>query len=253
MITLRNIFLHADSEQRDVIAWRGQEITRIEGISDAVFALAITLLAVSMDVPKSFDELLVSLRGFVPFAVCFMLFFGIWSEQNQYFRRYGLHDEMTIKLNAMLLFAVLFFVYPLKFLFTILFKSFSEINGNQMQQLLFIFGGGFIVIRLLLGIMYWHANQRRAHLKLTDRESFETITYMYRNYSVAAVGLLSIVIAAIPIRYFLSLSGLSYVLIGFVSKSVIRKRKSRADKLFVLPGTATADAENEPAGEQITV
>ena len=34
--------------------WRGQEITRIEGLSDAVFAFAITLLVVSVEVPKTF-------------------------------------------------------------------------------------------------------------------------------------------------------------------------------------------------------
>ena len=34
--------------------WRGQEITRIEGLSDAVFAFAITLPVVSLEVPKTF-------------------------------------------------------------------------------------------------------------------------------------------------------------------------------------------------------
>jgi hypothetical protein len=30
--------------------WRGHEITRIEGLSDAVFAFAVTLLVVSLEV-----------------------------------------------------------------------------------------------------------------------------------------------------------------------------------------------------------
>jgi hypothetical protein len=40
--------------------WRGGEISRIEGFSDAVFAFAVTLLVVSLEVPETFSELLTS-------------------------------------------------------------------------------------------------------------------------------------------------------------------------------------------------
>jgi uncharacterized membrane protein len=38
--------------------WRGKEISRLEGLSDAVVAFAVTLLVVSLEVPRTFDELL---------------------------------------------------------------------------------------------------------------------------------------------------------------------------------------------------
>jgi hypothetical protein len=43
--------------------WRGGDISRLEGLSDAVFAFAVTLLVVSLEVPETFDELLGDARA----------------------------------------------------------------------------------------------------------------------------------------------------------------------------------------------
>src|SRR6202022_3095140 len=105
--------------------WRSHEISRIEGLSDVVFAFAVTLLVVSLEVPKTFDELMAVMRGFGAFAICFALLIVVWFNQYKFFRRYGLQDSLTIVLNTALLFVVLFYVYPLKFVFTFLISMFT--------------------------------------------------------------------------------------------------------------------------------
>jgi uncharacterized membrane protein len=59
---------------------RRHEISRLEAFSDAAFAFALTLLVVSLDVRKSYDELIRTMRGFPSFACCFALLVWIWCE-----------------------------------------------------------------------------------------------------------------------------------------------------------------------------
>jgi uncharacterized membrane protein len=100
-------------------SWRGEEVLRIESFSDAVFAFAVTLLVVSLEVPRTFDELISTMQGFFAFAICFWLLLAVWFEHYKFFRRYGTSDYYTMRLSAVLLFIVLFYVYFLKFLFVL--------------------------------------------------------------------------------------------------------------------------------------
>ena len=171
----------------DGFEWRGREVSRLEGLSDAVFGFAITLLVVSLEVPQSVDELLHAMRGFVGFAISFALLFRLWGYQYRFFRRYGLEDPTTIRLNGVLLFVVLFFVYPLKFLTKVLTDFFfgnglsSFHPGNLTRaleaggfKLVLMFYGGFGTVFFVLGLMYLHAYRMRKHLALNELESLDT-------------------------------------------------------------------------------
>ena len=107
---------------------RGEEITRIETLSDAVFAFTISILIMALEVPQTFEELKLTLRSFIPFVATVALVFLFWYHQYRFFRHYGIHDSTVIILNACLLILVLFYVYPLKFLFSLLFGMLTHIN-----------------------------------------------------------------------------------------------------------------------------
>ena len=199
---------------------RGREVTRLEALSDAVFGFAATLLVVSLEVPQTFPELTASLRGFVAFAFSFTMLILIWVAHNGYFRRYGLQDGWTVFLNSVLLFVVLFYVYPLKFLSTALSSLFLKVgparpmitSASQMSWLMIIYGLGFIAVFAVLALLYRHAGTRWQELDLDEVERLEARAW-FRHYLVfVGVGCLSIAIVLTGGPHWLS--GVIYGLIG---------------------------------------
>ena len=229
--------------------WRGHEISRIEGLSDAVFAFAITLLVVSLEVPKTFTELAATMHGFGAFLISFLLLFAVWFNQYKFFRRYGLQDTTTVVLNAALLFVVLFYVYPLKFLFSFLIDEFTgghgEVrlaNGNvaamienheQMARLMEIFSLGYLAVFAVFVLLFWHAYRQREALELNELERFDTrgsIQDAALNCGVAVLSLLVVIVGG-PSRA--GLAGMVYMLSAVVftiNGMVMGKRRRRLEE-----------------------
>lgn len=187
--------------------WRGTEISRIEGLSDAVFAFAITLLVVSLEVPKTFGELREMMRGFVGFGLCFLLLLFVWHAQYIYFRRYALDDRMSFVLNSALLFVVAFYIYPLKFLFTTLVNQFTgyqpldngvpipRMNRSEWTELMMIYGAGYVGIYVIFALLYLHAYRQRDALELNATEVHDTRSMVQEHVAMIGIGVLSILLA----------------------------------------------------------
>lgn len=179
---------------------RGTEVSRVEGFSDCVLGFALTLLVVSLEVPKTFDEMLKALSGYAAFGVCFALLIMIWFNHYTFFRRYGLQDNITLALNAALLFVVVLFVYPLKFLFNNLTLSSTTsgelpIRPDQYPQLFVIYGVGFAAVFLIFVLFYAHAYRLREQLELLPLEIFDTLNSILSNLIFVIVPLISIALA----------------------------------------------------------
>lgn len=230
--------------------WRGGEVSRVEGFSDAVFAFAVTLLVVSLDVPKTAHELFEAMRGFFAFSVCFAILIWIWHQHYFFFRRYGLNDMYTITLNGVLLFVILFYVYPLKFVSTLVTKMFTEsklvivsangavvpvIEEYQSVTLMVLCGLGFIAIFSVFVLLYYRALKKKDILRLNELELFDTRAVLYSYWILMGIGALSISIALIGGASRVGEAGFSYILIGpslgFYWSLKSKKRKKLADKL----------------------
>ena len=178
------------------------EITRLEGFSDAVFGFALTLLVVSLEVPRSYADLMALMSGFLPFACCFALLSWVWYEHNTFFRRYGLQDGVTILLNGGLLFTVLFYVYPLKFMFDSFFARWIPTRDEPVRMALFelanasaVYAAGFVVMMLMFVLLYSRAHARRGELGLTELDVFDLKALRGHHMVSVAVGLVSLAIA----------------------------------------------------------
>jgi Endosomal/lysosomal potassium channel TMEM175 len=203
-------------------------VSRIEALSDGVIAFAITLLVVSLEVPRTFDELLQTMRGFLAFAVTFAMLFHVWFVQYKFFRRYGLDDNFTVWMTGCLLFVVLFYVYPLKFVWTLLVnamfgfgqtveaggRAVPMVRGEQMPTMLAVYGVGFAAVFAIFTLLHWHAYRRRAALGLDEVETYDTRTHVQEHALTALVGLLSTALALSGARLGPFLAGITYWLIG---------------------------------------
>ena len=219
--------------------WRGGDVSRLEALADAVFALSLTLLVVSLEVPRSFDELKAAFVQLPVFAVCFAMLYMICHAHFQFHRRYGLEDAFTSFLNALLLFVVLFYVYPLKFLFSVLYtvilhggpwqldgkgepmvvetargtRFVEAIDGADMPTLMILYGGGFAGVYLIFWLATWWAWRKRDVLELDEAERVTTRWTMSGHLIMLGVGTLSAIYAWLGIGP-AAVSGFLYFLIG---------------------------------------
>ncbi len=207
--------------------WRGGEVSRIEGFSDAVFGFSITLIVVSLEVPKNFAELLASLSNFGAFGLSFLALISIWYSHYLFFRRYGLEDAIIVTLNTCLLFIVLLYIYPLKFLFTIIARQIEGqsitdmITSTQVPSLFVVYGIGFIAVYAIFGLMYFYAYRKRLDLQLTALEAFDTFQNVLINALMSGIGLVSIGLATFGGDALSGLAGIIYPMLIIPGRTIL--------------------------------
>jgi uncharacterized membrane protein len=201
--------------------WRGTEVSRVEGFTDAVFAFAVTLLVVALEVPHTFEGLMDVVRGLPAFVICFTLLMTFWNAHYQFHRRYGLEDAFTRVMTMAILVLVLFSVYPLKYLFTLLtvqifgleMHDAPHLDGHEQVRMVYlIYGLGLAGVWGLYAVLHGYALARREPLQLDAAETILTRSSVAASLVYVGVCLLSIVLALVTDNEWLP--GVIYFLLG---------------------------------------
>mgnify|MGYP002780418342 CR=1 FL=1 len=211
----------------DGFRWRGTEVSRLEALSDAVFGFVLTLLVVSLEVPRTAGELLQTMRGFGAFAAAFALLFLVWFNQHRFFRRYGLQDTTPHVLNAALLFCIIFFAYPLKFIAGLVIAlilgqplAVSQPDGSTVPLFtswaeavatMNVFSTGYIAVWLVFALLHLHAFRLRRRLELSELEVYDTLDNVRESMINVTLGALSVLVALTTSAAFV---GFVYWLVG---------------------------------------
>lgn len=221
MSILRKPLAEREIGHEPYFRWRGGDVSRLEGLSDAVFGFAIATLAMSFETGAvGRDAFLIGIAGFLSFAGCLAILLMFWTAHYTFFRRYGLEDRYTLVVNSFLLGFVVFYMYPLKHLFdSIITKMFGfdrrvlfeGMTLDDAKLVMLVYGAGFFAVSALLALLYRHAWARRQDLDLTPAEVLLTRASI-RHYAIYGLVAVQSIVLSYVVNPFIG--GMSYMTIG---------------------------------------
>ncbi len=191
------------------------EMERIVFFSDAVFAIAITLLALEIRLPESEHlledrELFAQLTGiwhsYLGFFISFMVIGVFWMAHHRKFRLIKRYDSRLMLLNLLMLMVVAFIPFPS-----------SLISKYPGQTATIFYALTMIVGEFLLGLIWWYASRNN---RLTDLDLKQRQRQFINPIATALIFALSIGIAFISP----DIAKLSWFLILPVSLAANRER-----------------------------
>lgn len=183
-------------------------ISRVEAFSDGVFAFAATLLVVSVGNENGDSALQINWLAFLSFAVSFFVLVALWYTHYNFFRRTDYMDNWIIALNAILLFVVLYYIFPLKSLINTWTGS-IRITLENFSSLFQLYSLGFFFIFLCLALMYFRTFQKSGETKNFD------LLFFARHFGIfVLISLVSVILAKTKIGLRFASPGLVYFLLG---------------------------------------
>lgn len=217
---------------------RGLQMTRIETFTDAAFAFALTLLVISLDPPSTFSELGTALRGVPAFLLSASMLMMFWWGHHEWSRRYGLDDLWTLLLSCGLVFTVLIYVYPLRFMFQLMMTWIGQMTGlplgtgvsiqeiEDVNRIFTLYGIGFTIMSATLVLLNCHAWNQRDALALDALEQHEARAATGAWTILMLAGILSTITALVLPPTFVGVPGWMYAMLG-VAMPIYGQRMNR--------------------------
>lgn len=158
---------------------------RVVAFSDAVMAIAVTLLVLDMHPPADTKHLLSGLGAlwpsYISYGLTFMLIGQIWANHHVMFDHVRHADRMVLFLNTVLLMDIAF----LPFAASVLSASYRD--GQSERVAVVLHGLTFVTAALLFNIIWWYARHHRR--LLADTIDDEGATAIARRFQLALIWL----------------------------------------------------------------
>ena len=149
---------------------------RTEAFSDGVFAIAITLLILEVNVPETaFDNLWQGIAdqwpSYLAYATSFITIGGIWLAHHGIFRRLQYANQRLMVINLLLLMVVSFLPFPTKLMAEAIHQSDAE------RAAVIFYGATLLVISSLLSALWGSVTLDRHLLQPeVDQNEIKAIT-----------------------------------------------------------------------------
>lgn len=149
-----------------------KETVRIEGFSDAVFAIAVTLLVLDLHLPeenliKNGNDLVIFMKNqwpvFLAFILSFFSIFIMWVNHHKIFKQIYSRNSAVMFANGLILFLVSAVSYP-----TALLARYF--NGEASSVVVAIYTGIFVLINFAYNLLWFLASRNKKLLRpgITD-------------------------------------------------------------------------------------
>ncbi len=154
---------------------------RVVAFSDAVIAIAVTLLVLEIRPPHDTRHLLHGLAtlwpSYLAYGVTFMLVGQVWANHHVMFDHIRSADRVVLFLNTVLLMDIAFLLFTA----SVLAKAFRDGYGQRTAVVLH--GIAFELAAALFNVIWWHA--RRDRRLLTTTIDAAGVTAISRRFQLA--------------------------------------------------------------------
>ena len=135
--------------------------SRLEAFSDGVFAIAITLLVLEINVPESrFEDLWKGIvdqwPSYLAYATSFITIGGLWLAHHATFRRLASADGNVMRLNILLLMLVAFLPFPTK----LMAEAIDNTTDAERVAVIF-YGLALLAISVVVSVLWRYAATHR--------------------------------------------------------------------------------------------
>jgi uncharacterized membrane protein len=191
----------------------GRELDRIVFFSDAVFAIAITILVLDIRVPDGLSasalaaQVLALGPNYLSYAISFLVLAVYWQAHHRVFRPIRRYDGTLVWLNFLFLMAVAFLPFPTSLL--------GEYGGQQISVA--VYAANAAAASLLLSAISWYAI-RDHRLVAEDFDEEEAKLRWLQGLAVPVVFL-----ASIGVSFFSPMAAMYSWLLLAVTDTIIRR------------------------------